>query len=130
MASDRNTPRKARNVLGTELLTCSTDPITGFYRDGCCNTGPQDRGLHLICCIVNDEFLQHQAEIGNDLITPRPQWMFPGLVAGNRWCVCIQRWKQSMESGAACPVVLEATHMSALEFVTLEELQRHAVKAG
>lgn len=116
----------AKNVLGTELQVCSTDPLTGFYRDGCCNTGPQDRGLHLVCSVVTEEFLQHQLAIGNDLITPRPQWRFPGLKPGDRWCVCVSRWKQSLEAGKACPVVLEATHISALEFVSLEDLKRHA----
>lgn len=121
--------RVARNVIGTPLASCSTDPVTGFYRDGCCNTGPQDRGLHLICCVCTDEFLQHQLEVGNDLVTPRPQWLFPGLKAGDRWCVCIERWKQSLDAGKACPVVLEATHISALEFVSVDDLQRHGVKA-
>ncbi|MFN4241683.1 MAG: DUF2237 family protein [Tepidisphaerales bacterium] len=116
----------AKNVLGTDLQTCSMDPLTGFYRDGCCNTGPQDRGLHLVCSVVTEEFLQHQLSLGNDLITPRPQWRFPGLKPGDRWCVCVSRWKESLEAGKACPVVLEATHISALEFVSLEDLKRHA----
>ena len=119
----------AKNVLGTDLQPCSTDPLTGFYRDGCCNTGPQDRGLHLVCSVVTAEFLEHQASVGNDLITPRPQWRFPGLRPGDRWCVCVTRWKQSLDAGKACPVVLESTHISALEFVTLEDLKRHAAAA-
>lgn len=116
----------AKNVLGTDLQPCSTDPLTGFYRDGCCNTGPQDRGLHLVCSVLTQAFLQHQASVGNDLITPRPQWRFPGLKPGDRWCVCVTRWKQSLDAGKACPVVLESTHISTLEFVSLEDLKRHA----
>lgn len=104
------------------------DPLTGFYRDGCCNMGLEDRGLHLVCCVCTDEFLEHQAEMGNDLITPRPQWGFPGLEAGDRWCVCVTRWKQSFLAGKACPVILESTHVSTLEFVRLEELEQYALR--
>jgi uncharacterized protein (DUF2237 family) len=117
----------AKNVLGTELMTCSTNPITGFYRDGCCNTGAQDQGLHLVCTEVTEEFLEFSQDVGNDLSTPRPEWGFPGLAPGDRWCVCVERWKQAYEAGYAAPVVLEATHMSALEFVSLQELQEWAV---
>ena len=117
----------AKNVLGTELQTCSLDPLTGFYRDGCCNTGASDAGLHLVCCHVTEEFLAFSVAAGNDLVTPIPEYRFPGLKPGDRWCVCVQRWQQALQAGAACPVVLEATHMSALEFVSLEELQAHAV---
>lgn len=117
----------AKNVLGTNLIPCSTDPLTGFYRDGCCNTGPQDQGLHLVCTEVTAEFLEFSAEVGNDLSTPRPEWGFEGLTPGDRWCVCVERWKQAYDAGYAAPVVLEATHMSALEFVSLEELQQWAV---
>jgi uncharacterized protein len=120
-------PSTAKNVLGGPLQTCSMKPLTGFYRDGCCNTGAEDEGLHTICCQVTAEFLAHQQFIGNDLTTPFPMYGFPGLVPGDRWCVCITRWKQSLEAGFACPVVLEATHMHALEYVDLEDLQRHAV---
>jgi uncharacterized protein len=119
----------AKNVLGGPLKTCSTDPLTGFYRDGCCNTGQDDEGLHTICCRVTAPFLAHQREIGNDLSTPFPLFGFPGLRPGDQWCVCITRWKESLEAGVACPVDLEATHMHALEFVDLEDLKRHAVKA-
>jgi uncharacterized protein (DUF2237 family) len=119
--------RSARNVLGTPLRTCSTKPLTGFYRDGCCNTGEDDHGLHLVCCRVTAEFLAHQRSVGNDLMTPAPHYGFPGLRPGDGWCVCVERWKQSLEAGVACPVVLEATHVSALEYVDLEDLQRHAV---
>lgn len=117
----------AKNVLGGPLQTCSTKPLTGFYRDGCCNTGEEDLGLHLVCTQVTAAFLAHQREVGNDLITPVPHYRFPGLKPGDRWCLCVQRWKQSLEAGCAAPVVLEATHISALEFVDLEDLQRHAV---
>src|SRR5215207_7091610 len=106
-------PSTAKNVLGGPLQNCSTKPLTGFYRDGCCNTGPEDEGLHTICCQVTAEFLAHQQFIGNDLSTPFPMYGFPGLKPGDRWFVC--------------PVVLEATHMHALEYVDLEDLQRHAV---
>jgi uncharacterized protein len=117
----------AKNVLGTELQTCSTDPLTGFYRDGCCNTGGQDQGLHLVCTEVTEEFLMFSREAGNDLSTPRPEWGFEGLTPGDRWCVCVERWKQAYDAGYAAPVVLEATHMSALEFVGLDELKEWAV---
>jgi uncharacterized protein len=118
----------AKNVLGGPLKSCSTQPLTGFYRDGCCNTGVDDVGLHLVCTQVTASFLAHQREIGNDLSTPYPQYGFPGLKPGDRWCVCVQRWKQSLEAGMAAPVVLEATHISTLEYVDLEDLQKHEVK--
>ncbi|MDB5309708.1 MAG: hypothetical protein JWO38_3910 [Gemmataceae bacterium] len=121
---------KAKNVLGGPLKTCSTDPLTGFYRDGCCNTGPDDEGLHTICCQVTAEFLAFQKEIGNDLSTPFPGFGFPGLKPGDRWCVCITRWKEALEAGMACPIDLESTHMHALEFVDLEDLKRHAVRSA
>lgn len=117
----------ARNVLGGPLQSCSTEPMTGFYRNGCCDTGPDDLGLHLVCTQVTAEFLAQQREIGNDLSTPNPWFQFPGLKPGNRWCVCVTRWKEALEAGVAAPVVLEATHISALEFVDLEDLKRHAV---
>ncbi|MBX3436939.1 MAG: DUF2237 domain-containing protein [Planctomycetaceae bacterium] len=117
----------AKNVLGTELKTCSTDPMTGFYRDGCCRTGRDDLGLHLVCTEVTAEFLDFSQRAGNDLSTPVPEWGFPGLQPGDRWCVCVERWKQAYEAGCAAPIVLEATHISALEFVSLEELQQYAV---
>jgi uncharacterized protein (DUF2237 family) len=119
----------ARNVLGTPLQTCSTKPLTGYYRDGCCNTGEDDVGLHLVCSQVTAEFLHHQRSVGNDLSTPMPYYGFPGLKPGDRWCVCVKRWKQSLEAGVACPVFLEATHLSTLEFVDIEDLQKHAVLA-
>jgi uncharacterized protein len=116
----------AKNVLGTELETCSTSPMTGFYRDGCCNTGAEDLGLHLVCIVATDEFLEFSAAVGNDLSTPMPQYGFPGLQAGDRWCLCVQRWKQALEAGRAPQIVLEATHISSVEFVDLEDLQAHA----
>jgi uncharacterized protein (DUF2237 family) len=119
----------AKNVLGGPLKTCSTDPLTGFYRDGCCNTGPDDEGLHTICCRVTAAFLAHQRSIGNDLSTPFPMFGFPGLRPGDQWCVCVTRWKESMEAGMACPVDLEATHMHVLEYVDLEDLKRYAVRS-
>ena len=119
-----------RNVVGGELEPCGTDPVTGFYRDGCCNSGPEDIGSHTICAVVTAEFLEHQRGIGNDLSTPAPQFEFPGLVPGDRWCVCVERWKEAFEGGAAAPVFLEATHISTLEFVDLEDLKKLAVRAA
>lgn len=116
-----------RNVLGGPLEPCGTDPLTGFYRDGCCVTGPEDLGSHTICAVVTDEFLQHQRSIGNDLSTPIPQYHFPGLVPGDRWCVTASNWLRAHIDGAAAFVVLASTHERALEIVTLEELSAHAV---
>ena len=120
-------PKAASNVLGTELETCSNDPVTGFYRDGCCNTGAEDHGLHLVCAVMTDEFLAFSKAAGNDLSTPRPEFGFPGLGDGDRWCLCVTRWVQAYEAGFAPKVVLEATHISALEFVTLDQLEQYAV---
>ncbi len=116
-----------RNVLGGELEPCGTDPMTGFYRDGCCSTGPEDVGSHTVCAVVTAEFLAHQREVGNDLVTPRPELMFPGLAPGDRWCVVAARWLQACQAGAAAPVVLAATHERALDIVPLEVLGAHAV---
>ena len=116
------------NVLGTELQCCCRDPLTGFYRDGYCRTGPGDVGLHTVCAHVTRDFLDFSVLQGNDLVTPHPEWEFPGLEPGDKWCVCVTRWKEALDHGVACPVDLEATHASALEFVTLEELQTHALK--
>ncbi len=123
MPDETNT---ALNVLGEPLESCSTDPMTGFYRDGCCNTGPGDVGLHLVCAVMTDAFLEFTKGVGNDLSTPRPEWRFPGLRAGDRWCLCVLRWKEAMDAGVAPRVVLEATHRSALEFVDLADLREHA----
>ncbi|MCU0975528.1 MAG: DUF2237 domain-containing protein [Steroidobacteraceae bacterium] len=113
----------ARNVLGTELVPCSTDPLTGFYRDGCCNTGPQDLGLHIVCARVTREFLEFSLRRGNDLVTARPEFGFPGLKPGDRWCLCALRWKEAHEAGVGPPVVLESTHEAALELLTLDQLK-------
>lgn len=115
------------NVLGTDLQPCSFDPLTGYYRTGCCENKGDDPGVHVICCRVTDDFLEYQRDIGNDLITPMPQWGFPGLVSGDQWCVVAPRWVQALEAGRACPVVLESTHLSALEFADLADLRRHAI---
>ena len=116
----------AKNVLGEPLEPCSMDPLTGFYRDGCCNTGREDTGLHLVCTIVTDEFLEFSQQRGNDLSTPMPQYGFPGLVQGDRWCLCVLRWKEAFQAGVAPQVVLSATHISTLEFVDLSDLSDHA----
>jgi hypothetical protein len=116
-----------RSVVGGELESCGFDPLTGFYRDGSCNTGSEDLGSHTVCAVVTGEFLEHQRSIGNDLTTPVPQYMFPGLVPGDRWCVTAMNWLRSHYDGVAAPVVLAATHERALEVVPLEILQRHAV---
>lgn len=118
---------KGKNVLGQDLETCSMDPLTGFLRDGCCRSGRGDVGLHLLCARMTQEFLEFSVERGNDLVTPVPQFGFPGLKPGDRWCLCIERWKEALAAGVAPPVVLEATHVSTLEFVELEELQEHAL---
>ena len=113
----------ALNVMGTPLVPCSFDPLTGYHRDGCCNTDHHDQGSHVICAKVTQAFLDHSLEQGNDLITPRPEYRFKGLKAGDRWCLCALRWKQSFAAGVAPKVVLESTHMRALDHVTLAQLQ-------
>jgi uncharacterized protein (DUF2237 family) len=115
------------NVLGTELQCCCRDPMTGFFRDGYCRTGSGDHGVHTVCAVMTDEFLEFSAERGNDLSTPVPEFGFPGLAAGDKWCLCVSRWKEAFDAGCAPSVVLKATHQSALEWVTLEELQAHAM---
>lgn len=120
---------RAKNVLGRELQPCSIDPMTGFYRDGCCHTGEGDIGLHIVCAQMTEEFLEFSTSRGNDLVTPNPMFGFPGLKPGDRWCLCAQRWKEAFAAGVAPPVLLEATHISTLEFVDLEDLQRHAIDA-
>jgi len=117
----------ARNVLGGPLEECGTDPVTGFYRDGCCNTGPQDLGSHTVCAVMTADFLAHQQRVGNDLSTPRPEYNFAGLLPGDRWCVVASRWMQAYREGAAAPVVLAATHERALDAIPLEALQEHAI---
>jgi hypothetical protein len=115
-----------RNVLGEELIACSMDPLTGYYRTGCCENHGDDPGLHVVCCRLTEEFLAFSAAAGNDLSTPMPQYGFPGLHAGDQWCVCAARWAEALEAGSACPVVLESTHISALEYVDLDDLKAHA----
>ncbi|MFN8188992.1 MAG: DUF2237 domain-containing protein [Nocardioidaceae bacterium] len=116
-----------RNVLGGDLEPCGTDPVTGFYRDGDCSCGPEDVGLHAVCAVMTEEFLHQQITVGNDLVTPRPEWAFPGLRPGDRWCVVAARWLQAFEEGKAAPVVLASTNERALEIIPLEALQAHAV---
>jgi uncharacterized protein (DUF2237 family) len=116
-----------RNVFGNDLETCGTEPMTGFYRDGSCETGEQDRGSHTICAVMTREFLEHQRSIGNDLSTPMPQYRFPGLVPGDRWCVTAPNWLRSHHDGVAAPVVLASTHERALDIVPLDALREHAV---
>lgn len=116
-----------RNVLGGELESCSTDPMTGYLRDGTCTVGPHDAGLHAICVVMTEEFLAHQRSVGNDLSTPRPEWSFPGLVPGDRWCVVAARWLQAFDAGVAAPVVLASTSERALDVVPIEVLRLHSV---
>ena len=112
------------NVLGQPLVPCSFDPLTGFFRDGCCKTNEQDAGSHLVCAIVSNDFLQFSLKRGNDLITPRPEYQFPGLVPGDQWCLCITRWVEAFQSGCAPMIKLESTHIKALETVSLDTLQQ------
>lgn len=114
-------------MLGNALEVCGSDPLTGFYRDGCCHTGPEDLGSHTICAVVTAEFLEHQLGIGNDLVSPMPAYSFPGLSPGDRWCVTARNWLRAHEDGAAAFVVLAATHERALEIVPLEVLEQYAV---
>lgn len=116
-----------RNVLGGDLEPCGSDPVTGFFRDGCCTTGPEDLGSHTICAVMTAEFLEHQRSIGNDLSTPLPQHRFPGLVPGDRWCVTAGNWWRAFMDGVAAPVVMASTHEKALELVPIEALRQVAV---
>ncbi len=120
----------AINVLGGALLPCSAEPLTGFYRDGCCNTGREDMGLHTVCAVMTQEFLAYSRAQGNDLSTPMPQYGFPGLQPGDRWCLCAARWKEAYDAGRAPQVVLEATHAATLQIVPLDALRKHAAKLG
>lgn len=119
--------RPARNVLGGTLQMCSAQPVTGFFRDGCCNTGPSDLGSHTVCAVMTDDFLAYSKNAGNDLSTPMPEYGFPGLKAGDRWCLCAPRWQQAFAAGQPPKVVLTATHEGALEHCELADLKRHAV---
>ncbi len=116
-----------RNVLGEPLALCSLDPITGFYRDGCCTTGAADVGRHVVCAEVTAEFLAYSSSRGNDLTTARPEFGFPGLNPGDRWCLCADRWREALEAGVVPPIVLRSTHQSALRQVDLEDLKAHAL---
>jgi uncharacterized protein (DUF2237 family) len=117
-----------KNILGTNLEVCSLNPITGFTRSGCCETGPEDLGQHTVCAEVTDEFLQFSKLQGNDLMTPRPEFNFTGLKPGDRWCLCASRWLEALEEGIAPPVILEATHEKALEIIDLAELKYHQLR--
>jgi len=119
-------PSSARNVFGAPLACCCTSPRTGFHRDGYCHTGPHDVGSHTVCALMTAEFLDFSRRRGNDLSTPRPEFDFPGLAPGDRWCLCVSRWKEALDAGVAPPVLLAATHEKALEVVTLEQLQAHS----
>jgi len=118
-----------RNVLGGDLIPCSMDPLTGYYRNGCCENRGNDPGFHVVCCQVTEAFLDFSVAAGNDLVTPMPEYGFPGLRPGDQWCVCAARWAEALQAGAACPVILASTHLSALEFVDLADLRAHALAA-
>ena len=120
--------KEARNVLGGELKSCSEDPVTGFFRNGCCETGPHDVGMHTVCAVMTAEFLAFSKRVGNDLSTPRPDFGFDGLKPGDRWCLCAPRWKEALDAGAAPQVVLESTHEETLAIVPLGVLKDYAVK--
>ncbi len=122
--------RPSRNVLGGTLLICSTDPMTGFFRNGCCDTAPEDVGSHTVCAVMTDEFLAFSKQAGNDLSTPHPDYGFPGLKAGDHWCLCAPRWQEALEAGAAPNVVLKATAEGALQYCALVDLTRFAVDLG
>ncbi len=122
--NDPTTP--ARNVLGQPLVPCSFNPLTGYFRDGCCKTDETDHGTHVVCAVMTDSFLEFSKARGNDLSTPRPQWRFPGLHAGDAWCLCAMRWQEAFAAGCAPRVKLESTHMAALQVVTLGDLERLA----
>ena len=128
IAFDRHVaPKKPElSVLGEPLITCSREPLTGYFRDGCCRTGADDTGVHTVCAVMTEEFLEFTVQAGNDLVTPQPQWGFAGLVPGDRWCLCAARWLEAAQAGKAPPVVLEATHEKSLEIVPLELLRAHA----
>jgi uncharacterized protein (DUF2237 family) len=119
--------RPSRNVFGAPLEPCSVRPLTGFFRNGCCDTGPEDGGSHTVCVVMTEEFLRFSKSQGNDLSTPQPQYGFPGLVAGDRWCLCAPRWREAFDAGKAPRVVLKATHQGALDYCELADLKAHAI---
>src|SRR5512143_4149398 len=128
VCEERNMSKlEATNVLGGKLEECCGSPVTGFYRNGACETGTDDLGLHVVCAQMTKEFLEFTKSRGNDLSTPAPQFGFPGLKPGDRWCLCVFRWREALDAGVAPPVILKATHVAALEFVTLEELKQRAL---
>ncbi len=117
----------SKNVLGNPLEICCKSPVTGFYRNGCCDTGAEDFGLHLVCAKVTAEFLQYSKAQGNDLVTPMPMYNFPGLKPGDKWCLCVSRWQEALDDGFAPPIVLASTHEKTLQFIPLEVLQEHSI---
>ena len=119
---------RAKNILGTELQSCCTEPMTGFFRDGYCNTNQMDQGTHVVCAIVTDEFLEFTRSLGNDLSIPRPEFQFPGLKSGDGWCLCALRWEEAYEEGVATPLKPEATHEKVLDFISKEALEKHYIK--
>jgi uncharacterized protein (DUF2237 family) len=125
--NDGGKPRSQKNVLGGELASCSNDPVTGFFRDGCCNTSPQDAGSHTVCAVMTAEFLAFSKSRGNDLSTPMPEYEFPGLKPGDRWCLCAPRWQEALIGGRAPKVVLAATQEGALAYAELSDLKRFAI---
>ena len=129
IAFDRPTRDTDRNVRGGPLAACSREPLTGFFRDGCCRTGPDDAGVHTVCAVMTKDFLEFTVQAGNDLVTPQPQWGFPGLVEGDRWCLCALRWEEARRAGVAPPVVHEATERRALDFTSRAALDAHALAA-
>ena len=119
---------KAKNILGGELESCCTDPMTGFLRDGYCNTNQMDQGTHVVCAIITEEFLAFTKSRGNDLITPRPEYQFPGLKAGDGWCLCALRWKEAFSAGVAPPIKPASTHEKVLEFINREDLEKYYIQ--
>lgn len=128
-ANENNDNSDIKNVLGTSLQTCCTSPMTGFYRNGRCETGPTDYGTHVVCAEMTQDFLDYTKNRGNDLCTPRPEYSFPGLKVGDKWCLCALRWQEAFEAGFAPPVVLQSTHKKALKYIRLEDLKKHELKA-
>lgn len=122
--------KEAKNIFGEPIIPCSTDPMTGFYRDGCCNTDESDHGTHTVCAVMTAAFLDYTKSRGNDLSTPLPHYQFPGLKPGDKWCLCVNRWKEALEAGVAPKVIPEATHEKSLAFVTMDDLVSHAYREG
>lgn len=127
MSKDISAVQEDKNVLGEELEMCCISPMTGFFRDGTCRTGPNDLGVHVVCAEMTEEFLNFSKSVGNDLTKPSSDMDFPGLKPGDRWCLCVMRWKEAFDAGVAPPVILSSTHISALDYVSLEDLKKHAI---